>query len=361
MFFDLLIPMAKHISFFNVFRYITIRAALGGITAFLMCVILGPWLIRKLRAYSIGQTIREEGPKSHQSKAGTPTMGGVLIVLAVLCGTLLWADLSNPFIWVQLFATLGFAFVGFIDDRAKILKNHNLGLSSAGKMALLCVVALIAGAWMYYLAGTGSFLTEIYFPFFKDFHPDLLYYFIPFAMLVLVATSNTVNLTDGLDGLAIGSSGIAFATYTLIAYVSSHAKFATYFDIPHIIASGELAVFGASMAGACLGFLWHNAHPADVFMGDTGALSLGGALGTMALLTGHPLLLVIVGGLFVLEGLSVIIQVLSFRLRGKRVFRMAPVHHHFELMGWHESQVIIRFWIVALLFAILALSTFKLR
>ena len=361
MFFKLLIPLAEQFSFFNVFRYITVRSALAGATAFLLCVLLGPGLIRRLKAMSIGQSIREEGPESHQSKAGTPTMGGVLIVATVLGGTLLWADLSNPFIWIQLFATLGFAGVGFIDDYSKILKKQNLGLSARGKFGLLCVISLLTGGGMYYLAGQGLFITELYFPFFKNFHPDLLYLFIPFSIIVLLGSSNAVNLTDGLDGLAIGASGIAFSTYTLIAYVSSHAKMAAYLDIPHILSSGELTVFGASMAGACLGFLWHNAHPADVFMGDTGALSLGGALGTMALLTGHPLLLVIVGGLFVLEASSVILQVSSYKMRGKRIFRMAPLHHHFELKGWHESKVIIRFWIISILLSIIALSTFKLR
>ena len=361
MLYALLQLLQDDISFFNVFNYITVRGALGGATAFLSSLWLGPIMIRRLQAMSIGQSIREEGPESHQKKSGTPTMGGVLILASVLGGTLLWADLNNPFVWVQLFATVGFAGVGVLDDLSKVMKNRNLGLSPRGKMGWLMVVAAITACWMYYLATRGVFLTELYFPFFKNFHPDLLYFFIPFAILVLLCTSNAVNLTDGLDGLAIGASGIAFATFTLIAYISSRANFATYFDIPHILATGELTVFGASMAGACLGFLWFNAHPAEVFMGDTGALSLGGSLGTMALLTGHPLLLVIVGGLFVGETLSVILQVGSYRLRGKRIFRMAPIHHHFELKGWHESKVIIRFWIISLLFSILALSTFKLR
>ena len=272
-----------------------------------------------------------------------------------------WADLTNPFIWIQLFATVGFAGVGFVDDRAKILKQRNLGLTPRGKMGLLFVISLITGSWMYYLSTKGLFITELYFPFFKDFHPNLGIWFVPFAMIVLIATSNTVNLTDGLDGLAIGSSGIAFATFTLIAYVAGHIEMAQYLDIPHLVKSAELTVFGSAVVGACIGFLWFNAHPAMVFMGDTGALSLGGALGTFALLTGHPLLLVLVGGLFVIEGLSVILQVASFKFRGKRIFKMAPIHHHFELSGWHESQVIIRFWIISFLFAVLALSTFKLR
>ncbi len=359
--FEFLTSLDDKISFFNVFRYITVRSALAGSTSFLMCLLLGPILIRRLRELSIGQTIREEGPQSHHHKAGTPTMGGILILIAVLLGTLLWADLTNPFIWVQLTATIGFGVVGLIDDLASVMKKKNLGLTARGKSLWLVLVSLILGAWMFYLARKGLFITELYFPFFKNFHPELFWFFIPFAVLVLLAASNAVNLTDGLDGLAIGASGIAFGTYTLIAYVSSHATISAYLDIPHILSSSELTVFGASMAGACIGFLWYNSHPAEVFMGDTGALSLGGALGTMALLTGHPLLLVIVGGLFVIEALSVIIQVGSFKFRGKRVFKMAPIHHHFELKGWHESKVIIRLWILALLFAILALGTFKLR
>lgn len=361
MIYKFLLVLADSISFLNVFRYITVRSALAGTTAFVMCLLLGPWLIGRLEALSIGQSIREEGPRSHQVKAGTPTMGGLLILVAVLTATLAWVDLANPFIWVQLFATLGFAAVGMVDDLAKVTKKRNLGLSAKGKIFWLFSVSLVVGGSMYLLAQKGLFITELYFPFFKNFHPRLGLFFIAFSVLVLLGSSNAVNLTDGLDGLAIGTSGIAFATYTVIAYVSSHAEIAGYLDIPHILSSGELAVFGASMAGACLGFLWHNAHPADVFMGDTGALALGGSLGTMALLTGHPLLLVIVGGLFVIEALSVILQVGSFRFRKKRIFRMAPIHHHFELKGWHESKVIIRFWIVSILFAILALSTFKLR
>ncbi|MCB1042246.1 MAG: phospho-N-acetylmuramoyl-pentapeptide-transferase [Acidobacteria bacterium] len=357
-FFDLL---ADKWSIFNVFRYVTFRSAIAAGTAFLICLLLGPWLIRFLQRVSFQQAIRDEGPASHQKKAGTPTMGGLLILAAVLIPTLLWTNLANPFVWIQITATLGFGFVGFIDDYAKVSRRQNLGLKAKGKMGLLVIVSLGLGIWMLSQARMGHFLTEIYFPFFKNYHPDLKLFFVPFAILVLIGTSNAVNLTDGLDGLAIGSSGIAFAAYTVIAYVASHFEIARYLDIPHIVLASELTVYGAAMCGASMGFLWHNAHPAEVFMGDTGALALGGALGTMALLTGHPLLLVVVGGLFVMEALSVIIQVLSYRWRKQRVFRMAPLHHHFELKGWHESKVIIRFWILALLFALLAVSTFKLR
>lgn len=361
MLYQLLVQLTDSISFFNIFRYTTVRSALSGSTAFLICVLMGPAFIRKLRSFSIGQSIREEGPKSHQKKAGTPTMGGVLILAAVLAGVLLWSDLSSPFVWIQICATVCFGLVGVIDDAAKVMKRKNLGLSAKGKMGLLILVALVIGLWMYYLAQKGVFTTELYFPFFKNLHPDLGIFFVPFAVLVLIAATNAVNLTDGLDGLAIGSSGIAFVTYTVFAYVTSNANMATYLALPHIVEAHELVVFGAAMTGACLGFLWHNAHPADVFMGDTGALLLGGALGTMALLTAQPLVLVIVGGLFVMEALSVILQVGSYKFRKKRIFLMAPIHHHFELKGWHESKVIIRFWIVAILLAIMALSTLKLR
>lgn len=361
MLWKLLLTYSDDLSFLNVFRYITVRSALAGATAFFLALTLGPLMITLLKRAAIGQTILQDGPQTHQVKAGTPTMGGLLILFALLTSCLLWTDLTNPYIWIQLFATLGFALVGYVDDRSKILKKQNLGLTAFRKMAMLMVISVIIGIWLYRLAEQGDFITELYFPFFKHIHPNLGWLFIPFSILVLLATSNTVNLTDGLDGLAIGASGIAFVTFTLIAYVTSHVEMSTYLNIPHLAHCGELAVYGAAIVGASLGFLWHNAHPAELFMGDTGALCLGGALGTMALLTGHPLLLVVVGGLFVIEGASVILQVGSYRFRGKRLFRMAPIHHHFELKGWHESQVIIRFWIVSILFAILALSTFKLR
>ncbi|CAM2065992.1 phospho-N-acetylmuramoyl-pentapeptide-transferase [Sulfidibacter corallicola] len=361
MLYFLLAPYAELSSLFNIFRYITVRSALSGSTAFLLCLMLGPMVIRKLQAMSIGQEIREEGPQSHKKKAGTPTMGGVLILTAVLLSTLLWADLDNNMIWIQMIATLGFGLVGFIDDLSKILKRRNLGLTAKRKFLYLTLIGGTVAVWMFFLARAGEYTTELYVPFFKNFHPEMSFLFIPFAMIVLLGASNAVNLTDGLDGLAIGASGVAFSTYTVIAYLTSHITMANYLAIPHVPHTGELVVYGAAMAGACMGFLWHNAHPADVFMGDTGALSLGGALGTMALLTTHSLLLIIVGGLFVIEALSVILQVASYKWRKKRIFLMSPIHHHFELKGWHESQVIIRFWMISILFAILALSTLKLR
>ncbi len=361
MLFYLLAPYADTLSIANFFRYITVRSALAGSSAFLLCLLLGPMVIRQLRALSIGQEIREEGPQSHQKKAGTPTMGGVLILTAVLLSTLLWANLANPMIWIQILATIGFGAVGAIDDTSKVLKKRNLGLTAKRKFALLSLVGAGVALGMLYLSMWGGFTTELYVPFFKHFHPDLQWLFLPFALIVLLGASNAVNLTDGLDGLAIGASGVAFSTYTIIAYLTSHITMANYLAIPHVPLTGELVVYGAAMAGACMGFLWHNAHPADVFMGDTGALSLGGALGTMALLTTHSVLLVLVGGLFVIEALSVILQVASYKWRKKRIFLMSPIHHHFELKGWHESKVIVRFWMVSILFAILALSTLKLR
>ncbi|CAM2006225.1 phospho-N-acetylmuramoyl-pentapeptide-transferase [Acanthopleuribacter pedis] len=361
MLFYLLAPYADLYSIANFFSYITVRSALAGATAFLLCLLLGPMVIRKLRALSIGQEIREEGPRSHQKKAGTPTMGGVLILTAVLFSTLFWANLANPMVWIQIFATVGFGAVGAVDDLSKVLKRRNLGLTAKRKFALLTLVGALVAVAMMYLALQGDFTTKLYLPFFKNIHPEMALLFLPFAMIVLLGSSNAVNLTDGLDGLAIGASGVAFSTYTVIAYLTSHITMANHLAIPHVPLTGELVVYGAAMAGGCMGFLWHNAHPADVFMGDTGALSLGGALGTMALLTTHSVLLVIVGGLFVIEALSVILQVASFKWRKKRIFLMSPIHHHFELKGWHESKVIVRFWMVSILFAILALSTLKLR
>lgn len=361
MLYELLSQLVSTNSIFNVFRYITVRSALAGVSAFLICLVFGPYTIRKLSELSIGQSIREEGPSTHQVKAGTPTMGGILILFAVVIATLAWANPKSSFIWIQLVATVGFGLVGFIDDLSKVLKKRSLGLSAKGKMAWLILISLVVVGWMMWLTQQGLFTTRVSFPFAKDLTPEFAWAFLPFGLLVLLGTSNAVNLTDGLDGLAIGSSGFAFGTFTVIAYVTGHAEIAEYLQITHVGGTAELTVFGAAMVGACLGFLWHNAHPALVFMGDTGALGLGGALGCMALLTTHPFLLVIAGGLFVLEALSVILQVGSFRLRGKRIFKMAPLHHHFELKGWHESQVIIRFWIVAILFSILALSTLKLR
>src|SRR6202790_2675275 len=368
--------LQKYFSPFNVFRYITVRTVYASLTAMFLALVFGPWLIRKLRELQIGQYIREEGPQEHKKKAGTPTMGGVLIVLSTAVPTLLWADLSNPFVLLALFALLAFAAIGFVDDYAKVAKQRNMGLSGKKKMALQMVVSLVVGISLLVLSTYSAYSTQLIVPFAKRFRPDLVIHtllssshfwplaFVPFlifVVLVITGSSNAVNLTDGLDGLAIGCTVIAAGALTILTYVSSNSRWATYLEIQYIPRVGELTVFCGALVGASLGFLWYNAHPAEVFMGDVGSLSLGGALGTIAVIIKQEVLLVFVGGIFVVEALSVILQVGSFKLRGKRIFRMAPIHHHFELMGWSESKVIVRFWIVALVFALFALTTLKLR
>ena len=363
MLYHLLYPLRDWFSPFNVFQYITFRTAGASITALAVSLLLGPWLIRRLRAFQIGQVVRTDGPASHKAKAGTPTMGGLLILAAVLIPTLLWAELSNQYIWIVSGATLAFGAIGFIDDYLKITRHSHHGLYARYKFSAQVVVAVGVGLSLIALAGENPPLyhTRLLFPFFKTWQPDIGWWYVPFAAFVLVAMSNTVNLTDGLDGLAISTFAVSAATYTALAYVTGHAVFASYLLLPHFPPVGELTVFCGALVGASLGFLWWNAHPADIFMGDVGSLGLGGALGTVAVLTKQELLLPIVCGVFVLEGLSVIIQVASFKLRGKRVFRMAPLHHHFELIGWAEPKVITRFLILAILFALLSLTTLKLR
>lgn len=363
MFYHLLYPLRDAFGPFNVFQYITFRTAGASLTALALSLLLGPWLIRRLRAFQIGQVVRTDGPASHKPKAGTPTMGGLLILAAVILPTLLWADLSNPYIWVVTGATLGFGAIGFFDDYLKITRHSHHGLYARYKFTAQIVVALAVGFALLALAKEAPPLyhTRLQFPFFKTWQPDIGGWYVPFAAFVLVAASNTVNLTDGLDGLAISTFSVSAATYTALAYVTSHAVFASYLLIPHFAPTGELTVFCGALVGASLGFLWWNAHPADIFMGDVGSLALGGALGTVALLTKQEFLLPIVGGVFVLEGLSVIIQVASYKIRGKRVFRMAPLHHHFELIGWAEPKVITRFLILAIVFALASLTTLKLR
>jgi phospho-N-acetylmuramoyl-pentapeptide-transferase len=341
-----------------------------------LALVFGPWLIRKLRELQIGQYIREEGPQEHKKKAGTPTMGGVLIVLSTAVPVLMWADLSNPFVLLALFALLAFASIGFMDDYAKVAKRTNLGLTGKKKIVLQAAVSTFVGIVLLILATHSAYSTQLIVPFFKRFHPDLVIHsllnaphwwplaFVPFLMFVAVVitgSSNAVNLTDGLDGLAIGCTVIAAGALTVLTYVSSNFRWANYLDIQFIPRVGELTVFCGALVGASLGFLWYNAHPAEIFMGDVGSLSLGGTLGTIAVIIKQEVLLVFVGGIFVLEALSVILQVGSFKLRGKRIFRMAPIHHHFELLGWSESKVIVRFWIAALVFALFALTTLKLR
>ena len=373
LFYDKLYPF---FSPFRVFRYLTFRTAFASITALVICVVLGPWLIQRLREFQIGQYIREDGPQTHQSKAGTPTMGGILIHVAILVPTLLWMDLRNPLVWLAILATLGFGLVGFLDDYSKLRKHQNRGLSGKGKLYLQFLISFLVATGLLLLTAHGSYSTHLIVPFFKQFTPDLLIhslmgnpYTYPFAFvffflfvgLVIVGSSNAVNLTDGLDGLAIGCTIIASGALTVLSYVTGHAVLARYLEIQYIPDVAEVTVFCGSMVGACLGFLWYNAHPAEVFMGDVGSLALGGAIGTVAVIIKQEILLLSIGGVFVAEAVSVILQVASFQLRGKRIFKMAPLHHHFEMKGWSESKVIIRFWIAALVLALFSLSTLKLR
>jgi phospho-N-acetylmuramoyl-pentapeptide-transferase len=357
----LLFPLAARFPVFNVFRYITFRTAMSAVTALALALLLGPAMIRRLRKAQIGQSIREEGPRTHLAKAGTPTMGGLLIILAVVAATVLWMDLSNRFVWIALATLVGVGAVGFADDWTKVTKRRSLGLTGRGKLVPQFLMAFAVAFAIQQWAGHGAISTVITFPFLKRVLPDLGILYIPFVALVVVGSSNAVNLTDGLDGLATGAVGIAAGTYAVLAYVTGNAVAARYLQIPFIPQSGELAVFCGALVGAALGFLWFNCHPADVFMGDVGALPLGAAIAAVAVMTKQEILLAIVGGLFVIEALSVILQVASFKTTGRRIFKMAPLHHHFELLGWAESRVIIRFWILAILFAVVGLSTLKLR
>ncbi len=359
MIYHFLYPLHTYITVFNVFRYITFRTIYASLTAFLICFFLGPWVIRSLASLQIGQYVRTDGPKSHFDKAGTPTMGGLLIMGAVIISTLLWADLTNFFIQIILLVSLGFTAVGFFDDYLMQIKKQSKGLSAKGKFSLQVVVALVCAALLYAHPG---FSTRVTVPFFKTISPDLGWGYILFAAFVIVGTSNAVNLTDGLDGLAIGPVLIAAVTYMVFAYLAGHAKIADYLQITHVAGSGEITVFCGALAGAALGFLWFNTYPAQIFMGDVGSLPLGAILGTVAVITKQEILLVIVGGLFVVEALSVIFQVGFFKMtNGRRIFRMAPLHHHFELKGWPEPKVIVRFWIIAIALALISMSTLKLR
>ena len=362
MLYHLLFPLSETMPAFNVFRYITFRAAGAVVTALLLSLWLGPWFIRTLRRLSVGQSIREVGPTTHQVKAGTPTMGGLLILFAVIVPTLLWANLTNAYVLLVTAVTLVFGAIGFVDDLTKVRGKRNQGLTARRKFLLQVAAAAVAAVVLIYaLPPSFAFAPTLNFPFFKDLVVNLGLLYIPFMVIVLVGASNAVNLTDGLDGLAIGATLIAAAAYSVFTYVAGNSKVAAYLQVAYVPGAGEVAIFCGALVGASLGFLWWNGHPAEVFMGDVGSLALGGAIGTVAVLAKQELLLVVVGGLFVLEALSVIIQVASFKLTGKRVFRMAPLHLHFELGGWAESKVIVRFWILALLFALLSLSTLKLR
>jgi phospho-N-acetylmuramoyl-pentapeptide-transferase len=362
---------------FRIFRYLTFRTAFASLTALLITLIIGPYVIEKLREFQIGQYIREDGPKDHQKKSGTPTMGGLLICIAILLPTLLWADLSDPFIWLVMGSIVGFGAIGFADDYIKVVKRRNLGLTARAKLGYQSLVSAAIAVALVVMQGQGSYSTHLMVPFIKRFRPDLAIHalghfpqlailaflpFIIFVVLVIVFSSNAVNLTDGLDGLAIGCTIIAAGALTVLTYVSGHVVFSDYLELQRMPLVGEVTIFCGAMVGASIGFLWYNAHPAEIFMGDVGSLALGGAIGTVAVVIKQELLLPFIGGIFVLEAVSVILQVGSYKLRkGKRIFRMAPLHHHFELMGWSESKVITRFWIGALVFALFALTTLKLR
>ncbi|WP_419803795.1 phospho-N-acetylmuramoyl-pentapeptide-transferase [Terriglobus sp.] len=362
---------------FRIFRYLTFRCVFASLTALLIGMLIGPFVIRRLREFQIGQYIRDEGPQSHKTKSGTPTMGGVLICIAILIPTLLWSDLRNPFVWLVMASTAAFAGIGFADDYIKVVHKRNLGLTGRQKLALQFLISGAVAAVLTVMQGKGFYSTRLVVPFLKHFRPDLIWQwmgaiphlhwlsylpFIVFVMIVITGASNAVNLTDGLDGLAIGCTIIAAGALTVLTYVSGHVVFSDYLEIPRMPMVGELTIFCGAMVGAAISFLWYNAHPAEIFMGDVGSLMLGGAIATVAVVIKQELLLPFIGGVFILEALSVMLQVGSYKLRGgKRIFRMAPLHHHFELSGWSESKVITRFWILALVFALFALTTLKLR
>jgi phospho-N-acetylmuramoyl-pentapeptide-transferase len=361
---------------FRVFQYSTFRTGMATLTAMLLSIALGPWLIARLRAFQIGQHIREDGPQSHHKKAGTPTMGGLLICVSIIVPTLLWSDLRDPAVWVALAGLVTFGAVGFLDDYTKMRNKRNLGLTARWKLALEVLAALLIGVLLLAMNARGVYSTNMNVPFVKSFKPDLLISawlrdpwtyplafsaFFAFLMLVLVGASNAVNLTDGLDGLAIGLMVIAAGAMTALSYLSGHAEFARYLELSRTPGASELTIFCGAMTGASLGFLWFNAHPAEVFMGDVGSLALGGSMGVVAVLLKQEILLLFIGGVFVIEAMSVILQVGSFKMRGKRIFKMAPLHHHFEQIGWQESKIIARFWIVGLILALFALTTLKLR
>lgn len=359
MLYYLLYSLHEQVSFFNVFRYITLRTIYSTLTALLITFLLGPYVVKLLTRYQVGQYIREDGPQSHFSKEGTPTMGGVLILFAVFVSTLFWADLTNEYIWLVVLISLCFGGIGFLDDYLMLIKKKNKGLTVRSKFILQIAIALVPAIFLYL---NFRYNTRLNIPFFKTLTPDLYWGYILLALFIIVGTSNAVNLTDGLDGLAIGPATIAFGTFLLLSYLSGNAKIASYLQIPFVPGTGELSVFCGAMVGAGMGFLWFNSYPAQIFMGDVGSLSLGAALGTVAVITKNEIILVIVGGIFLIEALSVIFQVGYFKItHGKRIFRMAPLHHHFELKGWPEPKIIVRFWIIAVILSLISLSTLKLR
>jgi phospho-N-acetylmuramoyl-pentapeptide-transferase len=355
---ELLYPLVRYFTFFNVFQYITFRAAYAALTALLISLVLGPWLIGRLRALKTG-TIRADVPERHRQKAGTPTMGGLLMILSIVASVLVWQDWGNLYTWILLGATLGFGAIGFVDDYLKVFRKKATGLRASFKFSGQTLVSL--GVVLLLFVFRHEHTTLLYIPFWK--HPvlDLGYLYIPFAVLLLVYYSNAVNLTDGLDGLATGLVIMVGLTFAVLSYLAGRADYAAYLQIPFVKQSWEISVYSLALVGSAVGFLWFNTHPAEIMMGDTGSLSLGGVIGVIALIIKKEILLFIVGGVFLIEGLSVIIQVVSYKLTGRRVFRMAPLHHHFELMGWSETKVVIRFWILGGLFAILSLSTLKIQ
>lgn len=360
MLYYLLYPLRDTFAGFNVFRYITFRSAGAVLTALFVSFLLGPAVIAWLRRLKVGQQVRDDGPQTHLTKQGTPTMGGLLILAALVSSVILWSDLANKYVWVVLFATLAFGGIGFWDDYLKVVKKRSTGLRAFQKFGLQ-IMASLAIAFFLYFDKSDPNSTILSLPFMKQLFLNLGWFYVPFVVIVIVGSSNAVNLTDGLDGLAIGLVGIASTANAVIVYLGGNRVIANYLNILYIPGSGELAIFCGAMLGASLGFLWYNAHPAEVFMGDVGSLSLGGALGTLAVVTKHELILIIVGGIFVAETVSVMLQVASYKLTGKRIFKMAPIHHHFEQIGWPESKVIVRFWVVGIILALVSIGSLKLR
>jgi phospho-N-acetylmuramoyl-pentapeptide-transferase len=352
--------LSSFASGFQVFQYLTFRGILGVMTALAISLLVGPTMIRRLNYHQIGQSVREDGPESHLAKSGTPTMGGALILVAIAISTLLWSDLSNPYVWLVLFVTLAFGAVGWVDDYRKVIEKDSRGLPARWKYLWQSVAGLTAAVYLY-TAGDSSVATSLYVPFFKNVAWQMGPLFIVLTYFVIVGASNAVNLTDGLDGLAILPTVMVGSALGIIAYLTGNTQFSEYLSIPYVAGAGELVVFCGALAGAGLGFLWFNTYPAQVFMGDVGALALGAALGAVAVITRHEIVFFIMGGIFVLETVSVILQVASFKLTGKRIFRMAPIHHHFELKGWPEPRVIVRFWIITVMLVLFGLATLKLR
>jgi len=360
MLYSLLYSLYDWFSPLNVFKYITFRTSLAVLSAMVLSLILGPWIIRKLKRFSLIQQIRDDGPKSHMGKAGTPTMGGLLIIVCIALSMLMWGDLKNIYIWIMMLSLFGFGAIGFLDDYLKIIRKNHRGLRAYQKFGMQILLALFIGIFLYFNP-KDPYTDVLSVPFFKKWLFDLGLFYIPFSVIVIVGSSNAVNLTDGIDGLAIGLVAVAVLANAVLVYISGHKGLAEYLQVLYLPGTGELTVFCGAMLGASLGFLWYNSYPADVFMGDVGSLGLGGSLGTLAVITKHEIVLAIVGGIFVIETFSVMLQVASFKLTGKRVFKMAPIHHHFELKGWPEPKVIVRFWIVGIMLALLSLATLKVR